>query len=111
MTREERKVIRKEIVVEPTSRRKLARAFGIVILIMVLGGGSVLLAITIAAGDDVGSSVSVLVIIGGMIFWVIISAILIHLGRTMREVTEEVVKIDYRDEEEEGYEEKEKGNN
>jgi hypothetical protein len=111
MTREERKVIRKETVVEPTSRRKLARAFGIVILIMVLGGGSVLLAITIAAGDDVGGSVSVLVIIGGMIFWVIISAILIHLGRTMREVTEEVVKIDYRDEEEEGYEEKEKGNN
>jgi hypothetical protein len=107
MTREERKVIRKEIVVEPTSRRKLARAFGIVILILVQIGGSILIAITIAAGD----SASVVVIIGGMIFWAIISAILIHLGRTMREVTEEVVEIDYRDEEEEGYEEKEKGNN
>jgi hypothetical protein len=101
MTREERKVIRKEIVVEPSSRRKLARAFGIVILIMALGGGSVLLAITIAAGDDVGGSIGVELIIGGMIFWVIISAILIHLGRTKREVTEEVVKMDYREEEEE----------
>jgi hypothetical protein len=107
MTREERKVIRKEIVTEPSSRRKLARTFGFVILIMMLLGGSVLLAITIAAGDDEGVGM----VIGGMILWAIISAILIHLGRTKREVTEEVVSIDYEDEEEEEYEEREKGNN
>jgi hypothetical protein len=97
MTITKKKVISKEIIIEPSRGRKLARAFGFVILIMMLIGGSILLAITITGGN----SVSIGVVIGGMIFWAIVSAILIHLGRTRREVIEEVITIEDDEEEEE----------
>jgi hypothetical protein len=105
-----KRVIRKEVVIEPSRRRKVARAFGFVILIMTLLGGSLLLLVIIGAeGLDSGN---IAIVILGMIFLAIISGILIHVGRTKREVIEEVVSItEEQEEEQEQYEEKKKRGN
>jgi hypothetical protein len=104
-----KRVIRKEIVMEPSRRRKVARAIGFIILIMTLVGGPLLLLLIIGAeGLDSGN---IVIVILGMIFLAIISGILIHVGRTKREVIEEVVSItDEQEEEQEQYEEKKRGN-
>jgi hypothetical protein len=104
-----KRVIRKEIVMEPSRRRKVARAIGFVILIMTLVGGPLLVLVIIDA-EGLDSENTVIVILG-MIFLAIISGILIHVGRTKREVIEEVVSItDEQEEEQEQYHEKKRGN-
>jgi hypothetical protein len=103
-----KRVIRKEIVMEPSRRRKVARAIGFVILIMTLVGGPLLVLLII--GTEGLDSGDIVVVILGMIFLAIISGILIHVGRTKREVIEEVVSItDEQEEEQEQYEDKKRG--